>query len=270
MAGSSSTVDLFMKVLKERHASLKASVKVLLEALVTENADQKNKTARTVVELTTKLQDLLPGSEVPRWLETLSYSVANYAGGQKSAAALLLELVDAYREMIAHKWVLDDTADSALDFDSIFELYRNESRLPELFDNIIEILEGIKDSGQVDSVSMIDALTKVILAIKKGKSGSCLAFNGAWSLLISFLNNYMWAELANIPVLGTAIEALKKTIEDAAKEMDHLHDSMQEEIVCRMKAEIKLVDKPDMLFLGYSSRGKVTSHSESSTEIGKA
>lgn len=125
-------------------------------------------------------------------------------------------------------------------------------------------------SGDVDSISMIEALTKVILAIKKGKSGSYLALNGAWSFLVSFLNNYLWAELANTPVFGAAFAALQKTIGEAGKQMDHLHESMHEEIVRSAKSEVKLMDKPDMEYLGYSRQGKITSHKDGSMEIGKA
>lgn len=128
-------------------------------------------------------------------------------------------------------------------FDAIFQHYKSQSRLAELFDEIIKILEEIQASGEIDSVAMMNALGKVIATLKKNKNGSYFSLNGAWSFLITFLKNYMWAELSKLPVLGTAMGALEKTIEETNEEMSKVHSEIQHEMMTTVENEVKGLQK---------------------------
>ena len=137
--------------------------------------------------------------------------------------------------------------------------------MTELFDEIIKILEEIEASGEVDSLTMITALGKVIATIKKNKAGSYFAINSAWSFLTTFLKNYMWAELSEIPVLGTAMKALEKTIKETNEEMYKVHNQVQEEMARTVEDEVKgLKNKTSFKFLGYDKSGGIISENTSS------
>ena len=152
----------------------------------------------------------------------------------------------------------------AFDFDSIFEHYKSESRLPELFDDIIRILEEIQSSGEVDSLTMMTALGKVLATLKQNKDGSYFSINSAWEFLVSFLKNYMWGELSKIPVLGTAMAALEKTIKETNEEMFKVHSSVEAEMSNVVEAEIKgLKNKSSFKFVSYDKSGlKLTDKTE--------
>lgn len=128
--------------------------------------------------------------------------------------------------------------------------------MPELFEKIISILTDIHDSGEVDSVAMLKALGKVIATIKKCKDGSYFSLNSAWEFLLSFLKNYMWEELSKLPILGSAMEALEKTIKETNEEMFKLHTQVQNEMKSTVEREIRvLANKSTFDFITYNKGG---------------
>lgn len=157
-----------------------------------------------------------------------------------------------------HRWVFEEDDETAFDFDAIYERFKKESRLPELFDQVVRTLEEIHASGEVDSVTMLRALGKVISTIKKCKDGSYFSLNGAWEFLLSFLKNYLWGELSNLPVFGTAMTALRKTIEELNDEMFSLHSKIQSEMAKTVETEIKnLEGKSEFRSIAYDKTGRL-------------
>jgi hypothetical protein len=182
--------------------------------------------------------------------------LTNFTSGKWTAPDFLVHFVKAKGQSEAHHWEFGQVSEAAFDFDSIFEHFKKESRLPEFFDQIIRLLEEIEASGEVDSVSMLRALGKVIATIKKCKDGSYFSLNSAWEFLLSFLNNYMWGELSKLPVLGTALEALGNTIKEAEEEMFKVHKQVQDELVRTVTSEVKaLTDKSEFPFVTYGRSG---------------
>lgn len=157
-----------------------------------------------------------------------------------------------------HVWSFEQNPEASFDFDSIFEHYKKESRLPQLFDEIVELLEEIQNSGEVDSLMMLRALGKVIATIKRSKDGSYFSMNSAWDFLLNFLNNYLLAELSKIPVLGTALEALEKTIKEADAEMCSLHKNLRNELIRVVGEDVKALSRnASFPFLTYNESGNL-------------
>lgn len=78
--------------------------------------------------------------------------------------------------------------------------------------------------------------------------------------MLSFLNNYMWGELSKLPVLGTALEALGKTIAEANQEMSALHKKVREEMEQTVGKDIKqLSSRNSFPFLTYDQDGHTLS-----------
>lgn len=111
-----------------------------------------------------------------------------------------------------HQWDSNYSDGDHIDFDVIYEHYRKESRLHDLFEQIIKSLEQIRDSGEVDSKAMMDSLTKIITTLRNSQDGSFLSVHGAWVFLTTFLQNYLWGELEKLPVLGTVATAYARQL----------------------------------------------------------
>jgi len=253
---SNESVQFFVRLVDEKHSDLATSTNTLLRELAGEDPNSKIAAAEAVLSKAKDLCAILARNDIPDWLNnTISYTT-NFSKGQWSSKDFLPHFVETKLALNTHRWQFDKDAVAAFDFDSIFEHYKKESRLPELFDEIIRLLEEIQASGQVDSVSILDALGKVIATIKKCKNGSYFSLNSAWGFLLSFLNNYMWGELSKLPVLGTALEALGKTIEEADEEMFKLHKQVQDEMVRTVSEEVKVLsDKSPFPFVTYNRTG---------------
>ncbi|MFA5017974.1 MAG: hypothetical protein WC504_10545 [Methylobacter sp.] len=250
------SVQFFLRLVKEKHQRLIETSEPLLKALASEDPNNKMACATAMLGAAKDLQVLCSSNDVPSWLMQAIKFVTAYTSGQWSAYDLLKNFISIKTSLENYQWVFDVNPETAFDFDLIFEHFKKESRLPELFDLIIQILEEIKLSGEIDSVIMLRSLEKVIATIKKSKDGSYFSVNSAWEFLLNFLKNYMWGELFNIPLLGTALEALEKTINETNEEMFKLHQLVQEEMSKTVENEIKVLkDKSKFPFIAYDKSG---------------
>lgn len=257
-----------MRFVTEKHRELIQSLDVLVKALVSEDLEVKKSKAEIAFTKANDLKASISEQDCPSWLPPLIQSFQRFKAGSWKQANLMVHLIENQKNIKEHKWVFENPSDAAFDFDSIFQHYKSQSRLPELFDQIIKILEQIQQSGEVDSVSMMSALGKVIATLKQNRDGSYFSINSAWSFLVAFLKNYMWAELSNIPVLGTAMAALEKTINETNEEMFKVHNEVQNKMKTVVEAEVKgLAKKSDFSFVGYDKSGIQLPKLENNTEI---
>ncbi|WP_207849857.1 MULTISPECIES: hypothetical protein [unclassified Pseudomonas] len=249
------TIEFFNKLLSERHNDLKVSAEALILELAGDDYEQKRTLAQKTYDLAFTLSSIIPGADVPNWLREVLGCLESYISGRWTGGYFIKQYYKLLPLVLNHQWGLDDEENFALDFDGVFELYRKESRLPELFDKIIALLESIKDSGEIDSLNMMEALAKIVATLKSGKEGSYFSLDGAWKFLMSFASNYLWAELEKVPLLGTAFEALRKTVEETDREMEKLHTSVQQELDRKVKQEIRMFRNTGIGFISYSRQG---------------
>lgn len=258
LMANNDSVQLVLRLIQEKHASLISVSNQLLRMLAGEDAASKKATAQSMLQIANDLRAILSSKDVPNWLSESIAQLSHFAEGRWQAADLLVNHIPVKAGLDSHVWNFDSTTEIAFDFDSIFEHYKKSSRLPELFDLIIRMLTEIHDSGEIDSLSMMNALAKVVATLKKGRDGSYFSLNSAWGFLLTFLDNYMWSELSKVPVLGTALDALRKTISETNLEMQKVHQGIQDEMVRMVSAEIKpLSDKVSFSFLTYDRSAKL-------------
>lgn len=245
-----------MRFVTEKHRELITSVNDLVNFLVGEDLSAKKSKATFTLAKARELQASVSKQDCPEWLTLLILWLSNFSSNSWTQTQLINHLITKIDQVRNHKWIFENPSQASFNFDAIFEHYKSQSKLSELFDEIIKILEGIQGSGEVDSVSMMTALGKVIATLKKNKDGSYLSINSAWAFLVSFLQNYMWAELSKVPVLGTAMDALRETIEKTGEEIFKVHNEVQTEMEKRVEAEVEgLKGKTDFQFIGYDKSG---------------
>lgn len=250
------SLQFFLRLVKQKHDALISASGDLLRTLPTDDPSKKKTVATNMLQAANDLRAILSNSDVPDWLANTILYLDHFVAGRYSNFDLLNGFISVKTSIETHRWVFEEGTETAFDFDSIFEHFKKESRLPELFNQIVQILEEIEVSGEVDSVTMLRALGKVIATIKRSKDGSYFSLNSAWEFLLSFLKNYMWGELSKIPVLGAALDALEKTIKETNEEMFKLHQQVQEEMNQTVEAKIKVLkNKSEFQFIAYDRSG---------------
>lgn len=250
------SLSFFLRLVREKHTAMKQQADFLFKEMARDNLDRKKAQASGTRDRASDLRALLSTKDVPSWLDHSIKTLSQFSNGELPPEDFLINMVTWKAELDRHSWIFDSTTTTAFDFDAIYERYRSESRLPELFDSVVRILEEIQASGEVDSIMMMDGLSKVVSTIKKCKDGSYFSLNSAWDFLWTFVKNYLWNELCSVPGLGTAATALKTAMESINEEMFSLHSSIQGEIQHTVGAEIRKLDgKAAVPFLSYDKSG---------------
>lgn len=253
------SVELYARIINEKHKDLVKLANTLLRTLPTDEPNDKMTVARRTLEASTDILNIISKQDVPTWLNQLIDYLNNYINDRWKAPDFLIHFLNIKNQMESHIWISLNNGEIAFDFDEIFERFKKESRLPALFSQIIKLLNDIKDSGEIDSITMIKSLGKVISTINKGNEGSYFSLEGAWNFLIIFIKNYMVEELAKIPALGSLMTSLFKTIEEARDEMNKVQNQINEEIRRVVEIEIKpLSSKPDLAFIGYNQNAQLS------------
>lgn len=244
----------YLRFVNQKHRELTSSIKELVSVLVSENLEPKKLKAKVALRKAQELKSAIPDQDIPDWLLPTIQALSKFSNGSNTPQTLIGFIIDNEVSIKNHKWVQNNSSEQAFNFDSIFEHYKSESRLPELFDEIIRILEDIEASEEIDSVTMLNALTKVIATLKKNKDGSFFSMNSAWSFVTSFLKHYFLAEISHIPGLGSALQALQNAVEETNQELSIIKSNVEQEMKETVEREIRpLTNRTHFAFLGYDA-----------------
>lgn len=230
----------------------------MLEISSGEDVQQKRQASQKLVNELNWLLNLAPQSQVPSWLPQLKGVLTAFNSGQCKAANVVQELFKVLPLIQNQKWALGDAVfqPDGFDFEEIFVACRDASRVPDLFDSIISLLGQIRDSGEIDSRNMHEALVKVIASLEVGKTSSFFSLEGSWHFLCSFLENYFWAEVESLPGVGSVIEALRKTVADTREELEKMTATVNVSMKEKVAEDVRLFRNSPIPSLGtYSARG---------------
>jgi hypothetical protein len=240
------SIEFFLRFLKDKHQLFVASINELLAKLVEENKEAKKLAAEKAMEAAITLKNNLSDQDVPGWLSHSIKSIDWYLRNVDTSGVnngLLTRLIDDHKAMKSHQWKFDSAETIlAFDFDSIYEKCKIESRLDELFDNIISLLQKIINSGEVDSIKTVRTLEKLIATLKMHGKASYFSLHSMYDFMLQLMKNVLWAQLESIPVLGPIAEGLRKTIEETGVELENLQINMKEQMTSRYESEFNLLN----------------------------
>ncbi|KKL16458.1 hypothetical protein LCGC14_2495350, partial [marine sediment metagenome] len=172
------SVDVFLRTLDERFDVFKRNLEALLQALAGNKPDQKLAAATQALTAADDLERSLSSHDQPPWLGPILVSlksnvkrVNDETRSYQLARALALE----YARIQDHKWSFAEEEDTGFDFDGLYESFREQSRVPELFDILIGALEKIAANQDIDSRRVVQALEKLIQSLKRNRRGSYFA-----------------------------------------------------------------------------------------------
>lgn len=229
------TLDLqfYHRLLGEKLSALHSAVDQLLSVIGENDQTKKVEAAHSARGAVDSLNAALSTADRPQWASDLQRVLSRYtdrATVQGEPHRLLRSLMLLEPAMRAQSWPIADRAD-AIDFERVYARYSEDSRLDELFDELIRGLEEIIASGSVDSVRIMHALETILSTLRRNARSSLPARKGALQVTSAFIQNLGWEALSDIPGVGAVARALRTTLADAEVEVQRVEEQSRQEIV---------------------------------------
>ena len=225
------SVEAFLRSLRERYTAFVSRLNEFMQIFCMDNSTEKQRRCKLVYDAARELENVLSSQDRPRWLQPLISPLQSYRPDNDGSARVLMQAIaDHYSAAAHHEWVFDSSDNKPFDFDGLYEKHKASSRIPDLFDRLIELLEKIVHSGEIDSVRMLRALERIIATLKRNRRGSFFSVVLTWNFTATYLKNFAWNVLTSIPPLQAPITALRETLVDLDAEMCNLQTGMQTEL----------------------------------------
>ncbi|MBL8853315.1 MAG: hypothetical protein JNK57_05010 [Planctomycetaceae bacterium] len=251
MASTSET--FFQRTLEKKTHEAREAVQECVAAFLSLDPGRRKPTAAKAHSAVGRIVEMLHPNDLPSWLTQL-YSALDQAtthSSDKSGADAMQSIANSYQVMLnKHKWKLADVdTTGGFDFDRLFAKYREENRIPELFDAIIAAIAEILASGKIDSLRVVNELEKIIATLKNARSGSYFATRSAWYFVATWFKNSGWEMLGDIPVLGGVLRGLRTTLDEMDSGMENMHNQIQKDLQTQLvqdfpKLEYKRLNLP--------------------------
>ena len=241
------SVEFFLRFLRERYDVFHGKYTDFLLALPQDDGKQKVITARATLAALDDLRRAISEKDQPPWFNTIHKMIDWYLraghGNPEAGLKILRTIIKHNHEIESQTWDSRDFAsDSAIDFARIYQEYFRQSRVPELFDELVAQLEAIISSGEIDSLDAIKALEKLVATIRKNSRGDFFSTRGAWEFTQVFFKNYALELLERIPGLGEAVKALRKTMSDLDSEFSQVHVEIRSHLTEIVKEDLPMLE----------------------------
>ncbi len=214
------TVEAFLRFVNERYNDFKSRLTELMQVLCLNDSAEKARRAKLALEAAKSLEAALASQDRPAWLQPLAAALQTYQPDQAHLAQPLMQAIgNNCAAATNHQWAFDFSDEHPFDFDGLYERYEAESKIPELFDKLVELLDEIVQSGQIDSIRVLHTLETIIATLKKNRSGSYFGVLGTWNFVATYLKNIAWDTFLEVPILRVPVKALRETMEQLDKEV---------------------------------------------------
>ncbi|RNL63556.1 hypothetical protein [Zhongshania marina] len=174
---------------------------------------------------------IISNDDHPNWLRQIKADLHNFlqhANKTNASNRLMLSIIKLSPQIEAHRWAFDRNSTlNPVKFEEIFKEIYEGSNGPDLFQRLLDNLQGIVNSGEVDSITAIDALNKLIATIKANMRGTYFQAVGTTHFANSVLRNYLWKLLKKIPAIGDFLDAVGETLEEMDGEMSDIHKKVR-------------------------------------------
>lgn len=248
----SNSESFFYNALEIKTEHARQAVQLCVSTFLSQSPNNRKTAAQSALSIVGGIIEMLHPEDRPQWLNRLHHALSiimndpNNKEGLKNIQLIANELQKNLNE---HKWRLaDKNVGAGFDFDSLYNKYKAENRIPDLFDEIISALSKILSSGAIDSLRVLNELENIIATLSNAKDGSYFATRNAWSFVVSWLGNTGWEIIGDIPGLGAVTRGLKKTLDDMNLGMMNLHDQIYTDLNNQLFDNFPRIDyKPNEL-----------------------
>jgi hypothetical protein len=224
-------LEFYRRFLYERLEELRAAFISTLEVLPEHDAQQKLAAVNRTLQLVEAFSRSISSSDHPAWLDELRQALSRYSnlsGQPREAHRLLRSLIKVSDPIRTHSWSVAPS--EGIDLEHIFLRCVRESRLDELFDELIACTEAVINSERVDSVRIMSALESMLATLRLNSAADFHQKSHALTFASALFKNFLWEAASDLPGLGTMMRSLRKTIDDVNEEMKRVEEITKVEI----------------------------------------
>lgn len=239
MAAKSET--FFKRTLDQKTVESREAVAECIREFLSPTTKSRQDSAKKAYDAVDRVREMLHESDRPEWLGQLhsklsvAYAHNGDANGVNAVHAIASTLFPSLQQ---HQWHIGDSEEAqGFDFDAVYNKYSDEARIPDLFDQIIQCLKEIIATDKVDSVKALRELNNIIATLHRARNGSYFATRGAWFFVTTWFKNSGWELLGTIPIAGSMVKGLRKTLQDTNDTMLQLHDNIQSDMETRISTD---------------------------------
>ena len=230
MASDSETA--FHRTLQFHTENARSELQKCVVAFLAYSNTERVASANAAKEAVGRLRAMLAPADYPHWLsplhEALDYVQANHANAP--AILSMQKVCNEYQPLLnLHQWKIGSKDANAFDFEAIYIKYRDENKIPELFDKMIHALEEIGKCEALDSRMVLDQLERVVATLKKARESSLSTTDQAIAFAAAWIKNTLWELGSEVPALGVVVRGLRQTVDDTKAAMDRMTSQIEKE-----------------------------------------
>ena len=214
--------EKYIAALQEGQSEFKTACLNLRSTFPLEDVKAKTKSAKECLDKIDRLRGLLAAEHRPDWLNALHNALQRYVNNHspQNAQSLLGELIQHGDKAARHSWVEDDLIEATgIDFDAKFKHYRSEGQITELFDRLVSQIDEIIESGQIEHITVLNALEKMAATLRRNRMASMDGMQKAYAFTSTLFKNLVIEYAKAVPGVGPSISAIEKTLDETESEL---------------------------------------------------
>ncbi len=233
---------MFQRTISKRFADFQEALSKTVEAVANGHNEARKVIVQELYRCCKDLGDLLTPKDQPIWLLPILHAANGFlrTQDQRTSKELLDALLRHFR--LIEPITLSDDDGQLLDFDALYVQIRDQGRTPELFDKLIELLERMIASGEIDSIGVEQALLHVLATLRANRKGSYVAVRQSISVA-KYVKHLTRACLAKVPGIGEMLEAWDRMMEEVESEFAKTDLALRQHIQAGLMQSIPRLSK---------------------------
>lgn len=221
--------EKFLRALQKRHGALNDTLNVIHSRYALLDDEGFQETRSLLIGRIEDVRELLNQDDFPVWLDQLENWASRAYSEQtdQTRRGLLDQFINLRSAVLNFRWE-NEISDKAgiLNIKALIRDVEAKNRIPELFKEATDLVAQVARHEQIDSRLVQESLEGVLQTLIAARTQSFTGRKIASKGLAIFLKNFADQSLEDIPGVGTAWKALKKT----ARELDGAFEVAEQEI----------------------------------------
>ena len=215
---------MFIHTVQTKYSAFKGQLTKALNALVANNDEQKHHEVELLESSARTLMSILADQDVPEWLRSTVSQTQQFRNDHTNPAKLMQFIINNYQAMVKHKWEFEAHQGKSYDVDEMYVEVVGTLELDDTFNDLIERLREIIESGDIDSIAALESLRQLEALVLQNKDSSFLGLSATVKFGRAFFKHFTWEMVKRIP-------GVKESAKAAEKAFNELDDKEQKAIL---------------------------------------